>query len=241
MDFSSALHRLPRRGALALHQSAPGAMCDLTSAAASNLLCPDCERDLFALAIARCRIGALRLPPATAAPICASCARHPPLFDATAALADCAPPVAGMGAALKTGGRSAPARVFGALRARRVRNRDRAHALAAPVPATVERQAERGFNPALEMARRLAHDLALQLVPGARLRIRDAPPQHLLAPDARRHNIRGAFSVRAEVRARHVLGVDAVMTSGSTLAGIVSVPQRAGAARVTTLVVARAP
>jgi ComF family protein len=239
MDISFALHRFPRRIASALRLSAPCTVCDLTSVAAGYPLCVDCERDFFPADIGRCRICALRLPESTAAQICASCVRQPPPFDATIALADYAPPVAGMVVALKTGGRLALAGVFGALMARRALRLDLALALVAPVPLTFERQAERGFNQALEIARRLAHDLALRLVPGTLLRVRDAPPQHLLALAERRRNIRGAFTVRAEVRARHVIVVDDVMTSGSTLGEIASVLKKAGAARVTNLIVAR--
>jgi ComF family protein len=110
-----------------------------------------------------------------------------------------------------------------------------------PVPLAFERHAERGFNQALEIARRLARALTVPLDADALLRVRHAAPQHLLALAERRRNVRGAFTVRADVRGRHMLVVDDVMTSGATLEEIASVLKKAGAARVTNLVVARTP
>jgi len=204
-------------------------------------MCADCEHDFFGSQIARCGTCALRLPQSTTATTCAACLRHPPHFDATIALADYAPPVDGMVIALKAGGRLALADVFGALLARRTSGLDRVRALLVPVPLAFERHAERGFNQAREIARRAARDLDVALDADGLLRVRHAAPQHVLALAERRSNVRGAFTVRADVRARHVIVVDDVMTTGSTLDEIGAVLKRAGAIRVTNLVVARTP
>lgn len=143
--------------------------------------------------------------------------------------------------ALKAGGRLSLAAVFGALLARRARRLLLGDALITPVPLAFERHAERGFNQALEIARRAARDLELRLDPAALLRVRHAAPQHLLALAERRRNVHGAFIVRADVRLRHVIVVDDVMTTGSTLDEVAKVLKKAGAARVTNLVVARTP
>ena len=62
-----------------------------------------------------------------------------------------------------------------------------------------------------------------------------------LALAARRGNVRGAFAARADLRGQHIVVVDDVMTSGATLDEIAGELKRAGAARVTNLVVARTP
>ena len=214
--------------------------CDLRAAAPDGPICADCERDFLCATDSRCAVCAIRLPEA-AATACGACLRHPPHFDATVALGDYAPPLDGMVVALKSGGRLALAADFGALLARRARDVDRAGALIVPVPLAFERHAERGFNQALEIARRLARALAVPLDADALLRVRHAAPQHLLALAERRRNVRGAFTVRADVRGRHMLVVDDVMTSGATLEEVASALKRAGAARVTNLVVARTP
>jgi predicted amidophosphoribosyltransferase len=72
-------------------------------------------------------------------------------------------------------------------------------------------------------------------------RTRDTAPQMELPFDARRRNIRGAFTVTGDVCGKHVAVVDDVMTTGHTLAEVARVLKAAGAARVTNLVVARTP
>lgn len=167
--------------------------------------------------------------------------RQPPHFDATLALGDYSPPLDGMIAALKFGGRLPLAVVFGRLLARKAQQCDLADGLVVSVPLAFERHAERGFNQAQEIARRVAQELALDTAADAVLRIRHSAPQQTLALEARRRNVRGAFVVRTPVAERHVLVVDDVMTTGSTLNEVARVLKRAGAARVTNLVVARTP
>lgn len=172
---------------------------------------------------------------------CGGCLREPPHFDTTVALGDYTPPVDGMVVALKAGGRLALANVFGALLARRAARLEVTRGLLAPVPLAFERHAQRGFNQATEIARRVARTLALPLDAALLLRVRDARPQHLLERAERRRNVRGAFAVRGDVRGRHVVVVDDVMTTGSTLDEVAMVLKQAGATRVTNLVVARTP
>lgn len=109
-----------------------------------------------------------------------------------------------------------------------------------PMPLSVQRLRERGFNQALEIARRLApaktdaHTL---------LRIRDTAPQRSLDRAGRLLNVRGAFAVEpsraARVVGRHVLLVDDVMTSGASLHAAAAALRQAGAVRVSALVLAR--
>jgi ComF family protein len=241
MILAASRRWFPRFAAARLRLSTPCVVCELNSVATGCPICRDCERDFFREDVARCVVCAIRLPASTSAMSCASCLRHPPHFDATMALGDYAPPVDGMVVALKAGGRLALAGVFGALLARRARRLDVEGALIMPVPLAFERHSERGFNQALEIARRAARDLDLQLDAEALLRVRHAAPQHVLALAERRRNVRGAFTVRADVRSRHAIVIDDVMTTGSTLDEIGSVLKKAGAARVTNLVVARTP
>ncbi len=102
------------------------------------------------------------------------------------------------------------------------------------------RLAERGYNQAYELARRLAPGRA-----DARslLRARETAPQTTLGREERLANVRGAFVVdpvrAAALRGAHVLLVDDVMTSGASLGAAAAALRRAGAARVTALVLAR--
>jgi len=63
-----------------------------------------------------------------------------------------------------------------------------------------------------------------------------------LSAEARQANVRGAFSVRRPrlVAGRHVILVDDVLTTGSTVAACALCLKRAGASTVGVLTVARA-
>jgi ComF family protein len=239
--FAAAFRRCARLLGATAPRAATCAVCGLNRATTDAPVCRECEFDFFPAAARRCAVCAIRLPAASPQASCGGCLREPPHFDTTIALGDYAPPVDGMVIALKAGGRLALADVFGVLLARRAAGLDLAAAVLAPVPLAFERHAQRGFNQAAEIARRAARVLAIPLDTALLMRVRDARPQHLLERAQRRRNVRGAFEVRGDVRMRHVVVVDDVMTTGSTLDELALVLKKAGAARVTNLVVARTP
>ena len=107
------------------------------------------------------------------------------------------------------------------------------------VPLYWLRQGRRGFNQAAELARPLAR--ALGLKPLTRVeRVRRTQAQAGLDRTARRKNLRRAFAVRGRLDARHILLVDDVMTTGSTLVELAKCLREAGAQEVSAIVVARA-
>ncbi len=203
-------------------------------------LCAGCRRDFFAARVPRCAVCALRLPaPAQPGDRCGRCLSAPPHFDATVALADYAPPVDRMIAALKFSGRLPLASAFGALLAGAGQRLLPGADAICPVPLAFERQAGRGFNQAHEIARRVAAACDRPLRADILLRTRHTAAQMDLALAERRRNVRGAFVARGELAGMHLVVIDDVMTSGSTLDEIAATLKRAGAARVTNLVVAR--
>lgn len=108
------------------------------------------------------------------------------------------------------------------------------------MPLAPGRLRERGFNQALELARRLAPaktDAALLL------RTRETPAQRGLSRAERMRNLQGAFAVeplRADALAgRRVVLVDDVMTTGASLFSAAQVLRHAGAAHVAGIVLAR--
>ena len=108
--------------------------------------------------------------------------------------------------------------------------------LIVPVPLARRRQARRGFNQAVELARCIGSSLP---VAGNVRRARHTPPQTGLAAGARQSNLRGAFAVRGELAGRHPLIVDDVMTTGATVFELARCLRRHGAERVAVLVAAR--
>lgn len=218
--------------------------CALCGSAPGEPVCAGCAADFLPTDVHRCRVCALRLGPATG-DLCGRCLRDPPAFDATLTLADYAPPIDGLVVALKFGHRLEVARTLGELLGRRIAQAVPADALLTAVPLAFERQRERGFNQALEIARAAARASGLRLLPHALLRVRHRPAQEGLTLDERRRNVRGAFAV-ARVSEPGIAGstlvvIDDVLTSGSTLDEAARVLKRAGAAAVINAVAARTP
>ena len=109
-----------------------------------------------------------------------------------------------------------------------------------PVPLHRTRRRERGFNQAEEIAALLAPRAAAPML-HALERTRYTTTQTLLDRQERMENLRGAFRVRhpAAVQNRHLILVDDVFTTGSTVEECARVLREAGAASVRALTVAR--
>ncbi len=109
-----------------------------------------------------------------------------------------------------------------------------------PIPSSAERLAERGYNVALLLARHLRTDRCRT---DLLLRSRHTPPQRGLERAERLRNVRGAFTVdplrASALHDRHVALVDDVMTTGASLHEAARALRRAGARRITALVLAR--
>lgn len=220
-------------------------VCELHPGSQAASICAACESDFLAETPARCERCAIRLPegPTGSARRCGRCLANVPHFDATTTLADYISPVDGMIIALKFTARLDLARLFGCLLARRwsLQPNAAAGAIVMPVPLAFERLRQRGFNQSHQIARAFAAAAGRRLVVDRLLRVRHAPPQQTLALSERRRNVRGAFAVEGDVAGAHVLLVDDVMTSGSTLDEAARVLKRAGAVHVRNLIVARTP
>ena len=114
-----------------------------------------------------------------------------------------------------------------------------------PVPLSMERLRERGYNQAWEIVRRLGDALRCPVDARLLLRIKDTPHQLALPPEQRAANVRGAFAVEptrvGELRGRSITLVDDVLTTGATAAEVAGVLRHAGAADVKLWVLARTP
>ncbi|MEM8558760.1 MAG: phosphoribosyltransferase family protein [Bacteroidota bacterium] len=92
--------------------------------------------------------------------------------------------------------------------------------LVAPVPLHRRRVLSRGYNQSATLARGLAESRALRLEEHLLHRARPTRSQTALDHAARWANVDGAFTLRpdADVRDRHILLIDDVLTTGATLA-----------------------
>lgn len=213
--------------------------CEVCRAWPSRRVCDACVAR-FAPPATRCRTCALPVPDGVAR--CGECLREPPPLDACLAACGYAWPWPGCIAQFKFHGEAGWAGPLATL----MRSvpwvepaLDRCD-LVLPMPVGPARLRERGFNQALELARRLA---PAKTEAALLLRTRDTPPQRGLSRAERLRNLEGAFAIeplRADgLRGRRVVLVDDVMTSGATLFCAAAALRLAGAAHVTGLVFAR--
>lgn len=108
-----------------------------------------------------------------------------------------------------------------------------------PVPLHRWRQALRGFNQALELARLISRRSGLPIAKNV-LRVRATKTQSGLTADERKQNLRNAFEVAGGLAFRRPVIVDDVMTTGETCNQLARTLLSAGAERVYVLTIARA-
>lgn len=223
--------------------------CQLCGAVQDDVVCAGCAADVVPQ-VSRCARCAVPLGrraadlAAGAGATCLSCRLTPPAFDATLALGDYAPPQDGLVLALKFGAALPLAHWFAAALAARWRATGRrAPQWIVPVPLAHGRLAERGFNQAWEIARRLGRELGVPASADWLVRPRETAAQSTLDIGQRHANMAGAFAVAAcaRVTGLHIGLVDDVMTTGATLADAACALKRHGAARVTAIVALRTP
>lgn len=100
------------------------------------------------------------------------------------------------------------------------------------VPLHRRRRLERGFNQSDLLADHLAKDTGIPVFEGMK-RIRYTTPQAQQDREGRLMNVKDAFVWKGEsIRGKHVVLVDDVVTTGSTLLACAQVLKNAGAARV---------
>jgi ComF family protein len=110
-----------------------------------------------------------------------------------------------------------------------------------PVPLHLGRTFFRGFNQAAELALHLHHSTGLPLATRWLRRCRRTAAQSGLNARQRRNNLRGAFRwYGPRLDGAHLILVDDVMTTGSTLTECTRVLKKAGAGRISAWVAARA-
>lgn len=220
-----------------------GGCCEVCGSWTGGRLCAAC-RTRFAAAIPRCRCCGLALP--AGVPRCGGCVHEPPAFERCHCAVDYGFPWDRVIGRFKYGAMPELAGVLAdtLLRAAGLQQAEMPD-LFAPVPLSPQRLAERGYDQAWVLARRLGR--ALQVPTQARVLQRrfDARHQAELSRRERLANLRGAFQVapaaRAHLAGRHVALVDDVLTTGATAQEAAAVLRAAGARRVDLWVVARTP
>jgi len=119
-----------------------------------------------------------------------------------------------------------------------------------PIPLATKRLRTRGYNQSAMLARALARQWRIPVLPDLLVRTRETPTQTALTPGTRLANVAGAFAVRnAKCGMRdfafrlstfELILVDDVFTTGATLAEAARALEQAGATRVEGVTFARA-
>jgi len=238
-NFLTSAFDTVRRSALDAARLALPQRCELCAGVSgTELVCNACMRDLPWLSSA-CPVCALP----TSGSACGRCLSDPPAFDATVAAFSYAFPIDRLIHSFKYQGRLALAEwCADAVLARR--ERSAASAKSPPqrligLPLAVERQRERGYNQAQEIARVIGARTGIPILTRALHRIRATPPQAALPWTERAKNVRGAFACDLDLSGLRIAVVDDVMTTGASLAEAAKILKASGAVSVENWIVAR--
>ena len=172
--------------------------------------------------------------------LCGPCHARPPHFDEAIAVLQYRFPVDRLVQRFKYAGDLAIGRWLAQRLVTAVRGCERPALLVSP-PSTVERLRERGFNPALEVAKAVSRALAVPCAIEGLVRVRPTAPQPGLGREDRERNLSDAIRTPLRLEGLHVALVDDVMTTGATANAVARALKGAGADRVSVWVVARTP
>lgn len=219
--------------------------CEVCRSWSGQALCDACVQRLAPIR-PRCRRCGLAL--GVAADRCGSCLQDPPQQTGTVCAVDYGPPWDGLIARFKYHGSVELADPLASLITRAVASRGGAPPLpdwVVPIPLSRERLAERGYNQAWELARRVARSLQRPTLVDALERLHQPGHQAALSRVDRLQALRSAFWV-ADGASRRLLDtrvalVDDVMTTGATADAAAQALLRGGAAAVEVWVLARTP
>lgn len=232
---SMFLEKLQRWGLNLLPGSLIPQSCQLCGQFAGHVpVCPHCAQDLPRPPERHCPIC---MENTLHGEICGACQIRSPHFDQVLALYTYAFPVDRLIQQLKYSAQFSLARWWGKTLALHVPEQI---TRIIPLPLHPQRLAERGFNQALEIARPLAHTLNRPLDFNSLRKTRMTLAQTELSLKIRKTNLNKAFECSTDLSGEHILLVDDVLTTGTTLNEAARTLKQRGCSRVTACVVARA-
>ena len=211
--------------------------------AGSLLLCPTCTTQMPLIRPPLCTCCGKEFPDAaTGNHLCGSCLTKPPYFSCARAIFRYNKFTAPLIYSFKYQGRTTARNTFAALRERVPSINDlTVPDVIIPVPLHKKRLRERGFNQALELARLFFPKNKNNIRASALIRKRWTTPQTSLSGKNRRRNLAGAFQIKdpRPIKAKNILLVDDVLTTGTTANECAKVLQQNGAADIEVLTLAR--
>ena len=149
--------------------------------------------------------------------VCGPCLTRTPHFDRTQALFRYEDPIRKMITQLKFHEQLRFAYLCGNLLAQKMQGSAKLPDVIIPVPLHKKRLRERGFNQALEIGRHIQKQLQIPLNYHSLIRHKATEPQSQLPAKQRDHNIKQAFHLKRTIPAQHIVLLDDVVTTGSTV------------------------
>ena len=201
------------------------------------LLCADCHARMELVQGVRCPHCAERI--GDDATICSSCAIMPPPLDRLASVYRYHGPARSAVLALKFRSLKSIADTLASSMAAHDLLQRASIDCIVPVPAHPRRLRERGYNQAALLANYVAKRSQLPCLNDAIRKVRHTPSQVELDRFERSNSVRGAFATNYDFTDAHVLLIDDVATTGSTLMSCASALKHAGSKRVSALTFAK--
>lgn len=173
------------------------------------------------------------LPSANTRVACGRCLQKTPMWDSLLFVTDYCPPLNHLVQRFKFNATVALAQALARLLLLKVLStRHQKPDCIVSVPLHSRRAWRRGFNQSDLLANHLSRWLQCDYFPKGIRRIRATPTQLQLTARMRRNNLKGAFRVDFPVVGRHIIIVDDVVTTGSTVAEIARLLKKQGAATI---------
>ncbi len=186
----------------------------------------------------RCQQCGLPMPTETEK--CGQCLTHPPLWDNLYCIGDYQPPLSDYIHQLKFDQQPAFAHDLSYLLSSRIPN---PAPLMIPVPLHWQRRLVRGYNQSALLADGLTIHFGHRptVLHQAFVRNRSTPFQTRLSQQARRTNLRNAFTLNIAPTGPHIAIVDDVVTTGSTVTELCKLLHLAGSYHIDIYCLARTP
>ena len=109
-----------------------------------------------------------------------------------------------------------------------------------PVPLHPKRLKARGFNQALEIAKPIGQYFKIPIDTTSCIKIKNTKAQSSLTAKKRRHNMKNAFALSHQIKYKHIVIIDDVMTTGQTISEIANLLKLNGAEKIEAWCCARA-
>ena len=204
-------------------------------------ICTSCQDDLPHNQNC-CHICALPLPPNHSDQVCGKCLKQTPNFNRCYAPYPYGSPISVLISDLKFNDKLYTGRLLAELLIDYIKtNNLELPELIIPVPLHTKRLRERGFNQALELAKPIGRHFNIPVDTKSCKRIKATETQSTLNKKIRVKNMRGAFEIVQPLDCKHLVIVDDVVTTGTTVNELAKVIKSTGVKRVDVWALARTP